>query len=250
MPAASLYNQTYTRRSLFRRQFLCQLSVCSSHIVVGADTSNAITAVTLEGLLVHGDLFRFGLLAPRLNMPRSSRLLFFTFLVILIIYSSLHIGDTDRGLPQLRLHQDQPKQDPSLDFTPAPGGLKDVHNSTLGVGRSIPQMSKYADFSIPCQFQKVFVLNLPERPDKLDAFSLTSSLTGFNADIIQGVKGKDVANKTLPSLEGLPKTQVDRDNVVGRWRAHLNFARTYASSTFTLNLHTRGSKLMMTMSTA
>ena len=55
------------------------------------------------------------------------------------------------------------------------------------------------------QFQKVFVLNLAERPDKLDAFALASTLTGFKAEIIQGVRGEEVVNKALPSLEGLPE---------------------------------------------
>ena len=55
------------------------------------------------------------------------------------------------------------------------------------------------------QFQKVFVLNLAERPDKLDAFALASTLTGFTAEIIQGVRGEEVVNKALPSLEGLPE---------------------------------------------
>ena len=54
------------------------------------------------------------------------------------------------------------------------------------------------------QFQNVFVINLPERPDKLDQFALVTSLTGITADVIEGVKGKDVVNKSLPALEGLP----------------------------------------------
>lgn len=55
------------------------------------------------------------------------------------------------------------------------------------------------------QFQKVFVLNLPERPDKLDAFALASTLSGFTAEVIPGVRGEEVVNKALPSLEGLPE---------------------------------------------
>ena len=55
------------------------------------------------------------------------------------------------------------------------------------------------------QFQKAFVLNLAERPDKLDAFALASTLTGFTAELIQGVRGEEVVNKALPSLEGLPE---------------------------------------------
>lgn len=54
------------------------------------------------------------------------------------------------------------------------------------------------------QFQKVFVINLHSRPDKLDQFALVSSLTGFTADVIEGVKGAEVQNKALPALAGLP----------------------------------------------
>lgn len=65
------------------------------------------------------------------------------------------------------------------------------------------------------QFQKVFVLNLPERPDKLDAFALASTLTGFTADIIPGVRGEEVVNKALPSLEGLPEVYTYLPELVG-----------------------------------
>jgi hypothetical protein len=76
------------------------------------------------------------------------------------------------------------------------------------------------------QFQKIFVINLPERTDKLDAFSIVSSLTGFAVKVIEGVKGQDVQNKSLPALEGLPTAEAGRNNIVGCWRAHMNFART------------------------
>ncbi|KAL9131695.1 MAG: hypothetical protein Q9217_000436 [Psora testacea] len=144
-------------------------------------------------------------------MPRATRIFFFTLLLfILVIYSFFHFRDSDKQVPHFQPHAAQPKQDPSLDFKPVPEVLNDVHNSTLG-------------------FQKVFVINLPERSDKLDAFTLAASLTGFSAEVLEGVKGADVANKTLPSLEGLPKEESTRDNVVGCWRAHMNFARTMIS---------------------
>ena len=57
------------------------------------------------------------------------------------------------------------------------------------------------------QFQKVFVINLPERTDKLDQFAIISSLTGFKADVIEGVKGSEIENKSLPALEGLPEVR-------------------------------------------
>ncbi|KAI4101041.1 MAG: hypothetical protein LQ339_005269 [Xanthoria mediterranea] len=75
------------------------------------------------------------------------------------------------------------------------------------------------------QFERVFVINLPERHDKLDAFSLASSLTGFSHEVIEGIKGVTVVNKTLPTLDNLPKKERSRNNIVGCWRAHLNFAQ-------------------------
>ncbi|KAI4195109.1 MAG: hypothetical protein LQ350_007387 [Teloschistes chrysophthalmus] len=65
------------------------------------------------------------------------------------------------------------------------GSSTDAKNDTLG-------------------FERVFVINLPERYDKLDAFSLAASLTGFKHDVIEGIKGATIVNKTLPSLENLP----------------------------------------------
>ncbi|KAL8926577.1 MAG: hypothetical protein Q9208_002904 [Pyrenodesmia sp. 3 TL-2023] len=86
------------------------------------------------------------------------------------------------------------------------GSSAHVKNSTLG-------------------FERIFVINLPERYDKLDAFSLAASVTGFTHDVIEGIKGSTVVNKTLPALEGLPKKERARNNIVGCWRAHLNFAQ-------------------------
>jgi len=54
------------------------------------------------------------------------------------------------------------------------------------------------------QFEKAFVINLPERTDKLDNFAVVSSLTGFTAEVIEGVKGAQVHTKALPALAGLP----------------------------------------------
>lgn len=74
------------------------------------------------------------------------------------------------------------------------------------------------------QFERVFVINLPERYDKLDAFSLAASVTGFTYDVIEGIKGSTVVNKTLPALEGLPQVT-------------LSLALLWSSSqTLTLNL--------------
>lgn len=76
------------------------------------------------------------------------------------------------------------------------------------------------------QFEKVFLLNLPERTDKLDMFTLASSVTGFTFDVIEGVKGQGLNNKSLPSLNGAPTSDnPDKYNIIGCWRAHMNAAQ-------------------------
>ncbi|KAG8529080.1 uncharacterized protein KY384_005715 [Bacidia gigantensis] len=138
-------------------------------------------------------------------MARYTRAVFITLLLfILVTYSSFRFGDVEPRIPHF--YTQQPKQDPALEFKAHTGGLKDVQNATLG-------------------FQKIFVVNLPERPDKLDAFSLAASLTGFRTEVLPGVKGETVMNKTLPTLNGLPEKKKERNNVIGCWRAHMNFAR-------------------------
>ncbi|KAK7983924.1 hypothetical protein PG989_011326 [Apiospora arundinis] len=85
----------------------------------------------------------------------------------------------------------------------SPANINRVTNSTLG-------------------FSKVFVIGLPERTDKRDAMSLTSSLTGFNLEFIDGVKGEAVPDKAIPfgkNRDNLPNTYL------GSWRSHINAVR-------------------------
>ena len=74
-----------------------------------------------------------------------------------------------------------------------------IHNSTLG-------------------FEKIFAIGLPERSDKRDALALTSSLTGFKIDWIEGVKGESVPDKALPF--GVDRVALWENNV-GSWRGHM-----------------------------
>jgi len=85
----------------------------------------------------------------------------------------------------------------------SPANINRVTNSTLG-------------------FSKIFVIGLPERTDKRDAMTLTSSLTGFNLEFIDGVKGEAVPDKAIPfgkSRDTLPNTYL------GSWRSHMNAVR-------------------------
>lgn len=46
----------------------------------------------------------------------------------------------------------------------------------------------------------MYVVNLPGRTDKLDAMRLTAALTEFNFEIINGVKGDEIAAKAVPGV--------------------------------------------------
>ncbi|KAH7370009.1 glycosyltransferase family 25 protein [Rhexocercosporidium sp. MPI-PUGE-AT-0058] len=68
-------------------------------------------------------------------------------------------------------------------------------------------------------FQKIFVLGLPERSDKKDAIVLSASLTGFEVEFFDAVRGDQVLDKTRPPGLNL------KDGALGTWRSHLNVIR-------------------------
>jgi hypothetical protein len=71
-------------------------------------------------------------------------------------------------------------------------------------------------------FEKVFAVGLPERSDKRDALALTSSLTGFKIDWIDGVRGQTIPDKALPF--GVDRLKLWETNL-GSWRGHMNAVR-------------------------
>jgi hypothetical protein len=87
----------------------------------------------------------------------------------------------------------------------SPADINRVANETLG-------------------FSRVFVIGLPERTDKRDAITLTSSLTGFQVDFIDGVKGESVPDKAVPY--GTDRKTLWENNL-GSWRGHMNAVRRY-----------------------
>lgn len=74
--------------------------------------------------------------------------------------------------------------------------FKDVRNSTLDVSYEDLRLHRVYRLIIS-QFQKVFAINLPGLSDKFDAMKVSASLTGFNFDIIEGVKGEDGSEKAI-----------------------------------------------------
>ncbi|KAK2741930.1 hypothetical protein FQN57_005489 [Myotisia sp. PD_48] len=78
--------------------------------------------------------------------------------------------------------------------------LDDAKNSTLG-------------------FERIYVINLPERTDRRDALLLMADLTGIKLTFIEGVRGNVVPDKALPP-EASHATM--KDATIGSWRGHLN----------------------------
>ncbi|KAK9783502.1 hypothetical protein AB5N19_04339 [Seiridium cardinale] len=85
----------------------------------------------------------------------------------------------------------------------SPADINRVTNSTLGFG-------------------KVFVVGLPERTDKRDAITLTSSLTGFHVEWVDGVRGETIPDKAVPF--GADRKKLWENNL-GSWRGHMNAVR-------------------------
>ncbi|KIW54398.1 hypothetical protein PV05_06758 [Exophiala xenobiotica] len=79
----------------------------------------------------------------------------------------------------------------------AAGNLNDVYNRTLG-------------------FQEIFVVSLPERSDRRDAFRLQASVTDISYTFTNAVLGKNVPTKAQPW--GMHREPAE----VGCWRSHLN----------------------------
>lgn len=84
-----------------------------------------------------------------------------------------------------------------------PDDINRVTNATLGFG-------------------KVFVVGLPERSDKRDAISLSSALTGFDIEWVDGVRGEAIPDKAVPF--GIDRKKLMETNL-GSWRGHMNAIR-------------------------
>lgn len=87
-----------------------------------------------------------------------------------------------------------------------------IHNATLG-------------------FEKIFVVNLPERADKRDALSLVSALTDIKLTWTSALRGTSVPDKALPL--GVDRNGW-RDGGIGSWRSQMNVIRTLVFQLFFL----------------
>ena len=80
------------------------------------------------------------------------------------------------------------------------GSLDSILNRTLG-------------------FQSIFVISMPFRSDKHDAWSVMTSLFDLDYELMDGIDGKTVSAKALPY------TFSRKPTVTGCWRAHMNVLR-------------------------
>ncbi|KAM3414606.1 hypothetical protein BST61_g9765 [Cercospora zeina] len=88
---------------------------------------------------------------------------------------------------------------PSTSNSPR-GVDSDVMNTTLG-------------------FEKILVVNMPERHDKRDAMAMSMSFSGIDFEWHDGINGSTIIEKAKP-----PKldAKLTRTGPLGSWRAHMN----------------------------
>ncbi|KAK5079141.1 hypothetical protein LTR64_002438 [Lithohypha guttulata] len=128
------------------------------------------------------------------------KLLLVSVLIFLAIFS-LHarLGTLRSAYATIGVQDDDSHHEP--DGPDWQARLADVQNSTLG-------------------FQKVFAISLSERTDHRDTLALTSALTGFEVDFIDGVKPSDISEKAMP-----PNPGIGDGGARGAWRGHMNALR-------------------------
>ncbi|CAN8096967.1 unnamed protein product [Discula destructiva] len=69
------------------------------------------------------------------------------------------------------------------------------------------------------QFGDIFVVSLPSRTDHRDGMTLQAALSGLHINFIDGVLGKDVPDKAIPTS---PHHGRMGDPSIGSWRGHMN----------------------------
>jgi hypothetical protein len=89
------------------------------------------------------------------------------------------------------------KAAPPISLTDDAPNLQDIQNSTLGVRSFSQGLENYPDIS---QFQKIYVLSMPNRSDKRDALVLSAYLSGLELEFIDGVDPATIPEKAYPQV--------------------------------------------------
>jgi hypothetical protein len=71
------------------------------------------------------------------------------------------------------------------------------------------------------QFQKLLVINTPERTDRRDAVSLAAAVSNMNVEFVMGVRGESILGDALPPGGQAESLKLGR-GIKGSWRSHLN----------------------------
>ncbi|KAI9828325.1 MAG: hypothetical protein M1832_002753 [Thelocarpon impressellum] len=124
-----------------------------------------------------------------------------TLLVLILSLRHLSAGSDDApALPQY--------------VCPPPG------DSSIGPGWATREGSHERSIAnLTLGFEKIMVVNLPERTDRRDGAVLAASLSGLHLDFVPGVRTEDMSEKAFPhraKSAGLPPKGL------GAWRAHMN----------------------------
>ncbi|KAL8734425.1 MAG: hypothetical protein Q9181_003205 [Wetmoreana brouardii] len=77
-------------------------------------------------------------------------------------------------------------------------------------------------------FEKILVINLPERTDRRDSLTLTAAVSNIQLDFIQAVHGESIAPKARPN--NLTYAEL------GNWRSHVTALRTIIENDYTTAL--------------
>jgi hypothetical protein len=71
------------------------------------------------------------------------------------------------------------------------------------------------------QFQKLLVINMPERTDRRDAISLAAAASNMNVEFVMGVRAESIPEDALPP-EGSTESIKLSKGIKGSWRSHMN----------------------------
>lgn len=157
-----------------------------------------------------------GALRPRLVVTVA-----IAFLILLSLYL-LHDPTSTRRLPRFSFSSSASSAYSSSSSSSA------ASDNTKPYGRAYKGQSTPEDINRVTNgtlgFGKVFVVGLPERTDKRDAIALTSSLTGFDVEWVDGVRGEEIPDKAVPF--GVDRGVLMETNL-GSWRGHMNAIRRY-----------------------
>jgi hypothetical protein len=71
------------------------------------------------------------------------------------------------------------------------------------------------------QFQKLLVINMPERTDRRDAVSLAAAVSHMNVEFVMGVRGESIPVDALPPGGQTESLKLGK-GIKGSWRSHMN----------------------------